>query len=294
MTDKNFKYEPAKTVVEIGCNHMGDFSIACELIDLAKHSGAKIVKFQKRFNKELLTEMQYNTPHPVIENSYGNTYGEHREYLEFTLDEHRKLKNYCEKNNLIYSTSVWDLTSAKEISSLNPDFIKIPSACNNNYKILEYLRDNFSGQVHVSLGMTSQEEVEQIINLFEVGNFAKDRLVIYACTSGYPVEANESCLLEIRRLYDLYHDKVYEIGFSGHHLGIALDIVAYTLGAKWIERHFTKNRAWKGTDHSASLEPQGLNKLIRDLDAAYLSLQYKEKEILDVEIIQRNKLKYRL
>jgi sialic acid synthase len=94
-------------------------------------------------------------------------------------------------------------------------------------------------------------------------------------------------------LYENYGSRVSEIGFSGHHLGIALDISAYTLGARWIERHFTKDRTWKGTDHAASLEPAGLKKLIRDLKYTYKALSFKSEEILPIEAEQRNKLKNR-
>merc|ERR1711972_752311 len=100
------------------------------------------------------------------------------------------------------------------------------------------------------------------------------------------------CMLEISRLYAEYGDRVKEIAFSGHHLGIAVDIAAYALGATWIERHFTKDRTWKGTDHAASLEPAGLGKLIRDLKATYTSLTYKSMDILDLEKAQRAKLKW--
>jgi sialic acid synthase len=293
MEGNDLKYEEPKIVAEIGCNHMGSFETAKELILLAKQSGVGYVKFQKRCNKELLTEEQYNAPHPVPDNSYGNTYGAHREFLEFDVDQHKKLKGYCEEIGITYSTSVWDLTSAKEIASLNPEFIKIPSACNNHFEMLRYLRDHFDGQVQISLGMTTPEEAEQIVNLFEETDAAKPKLMIYACTSGYPVSAEESCLLEITKLYEKFADRVNEIGFSGHHLGISLDIAAYTLGAKWIERHFTKNRAWKGTDHAASLEPQGLAKLSRDLSAVHAAMSLKEQDILDIEKVQREKLKYR-
>ena len=251
------------------------------------------MKFQKRCNKELLTEEQYNAPHPVPDNSYGDNYGAHREFLEFNINQHSQLKDYCEEIGITYSTSVWDLTSAREVVSLNPDFIKVPSACNNHFEMLEYLRDNFKGQVQISLGMTTAEETEKIVKLFEETNVAKTKLMIYACTSGYPVSAEESCLLEIVKLYEKYSNRVSEIGFSGHHLGISLDIAAYTLGAKWIERHFTKNRAWKGTDHAASLEPQGLSKLNRDLSAVYSAMIFKQQDILEIEKAQRDKLKYR-
>jgi len=288
-----FDYKEPKIIAEIGCNHMGDFSIAKELIDLAKQSGAKYVKFQKRNNKELLTIDQYNTPHPVPYNSYGSTYGEHREYLEFNLEQHKKLRDYCDDIGMIYSTSVWDVTSAKEMLSFEPEFLKVPSACNNNFEMLKVLRDEYKGQVQLSIGMTTKDEVEEIIKFFEETNQAKTRLLIYSCTSGYPVPAKDVALLEINWLYDTYEDRVNEIGFSGHHNGIALDVAAYTLGARWIERHFTKNRTWKGTDHAASLEPGGLSKLVRNLNATYEALHYKKEEILEIESVQREKLKNR-
>jgi sialic acid synthase len=294
MEGNDLKYEEPKIVAEIGCNHMGDINIAKELILLAKQSGVGYVKFQKRCNIELLTEEQYNAPHPVPDNSYGNTYGAHREFLEFDIDQHEKLKRYCEEIGITYSTSVWDLTSAKEIVSLQPEFIKVPSACNNHFEMLRYLRDHFDGQVQISLGMTTPAETEEIIKLFEEKEVAVKKLMIYACTSGYPVSAEESCLLEIPKLYEKYSHRVNEIGFSGHHLGIALDVAAYTLGAKWIERHFTKDRTWKGTDHAASLEPSGLQKLDRDLKSTHKALVSKQSDLLDVEIGMREKLKFRV
>ena len=250
------------------------------------------MKFQKRCIRELLTQEQYRAPHPNPVNSYGKTYGEHREYLEFTKEQHMQLKAYCERMGIIYSTSVWDLTSAKEITEINPEFIKIPSACNNNYKMLEWLRDNYDGGIHISIGMTTHKEEERLIRLFEDKGRSKD-LVIYACTSGYPVPFDKVCLLEIERIRSTYGNRVKKIGFSGHHLGIAVDVAAYMLGASVIERHYTLDRTWKGTDHVASLEPEGIRKLKRNLSATYTALRYKEKEILDIEAVQREKLKYR-
>lgn len=287
------EYKPAIVIAEIGCNHKGEMKIAKELIDLSVLSGADYAKFQKRNSKELLTKEQYDSPHPNQMHAYGNSYGDHREFLEFSKEQHKELKDYCESKRIGYSTSVWDLTSANEIIDLKPDYIKVPSACNNNFELLEILRDNYSGDIHISFGMTTKEEEEKIVSFFEKNNQAKKRLIIYACTSGYPVAFKDVNLLEIVRLYKSFEPKVKSIGFSGHHLGIAIDNVAYTLGAKYIERHFTKDRTWKGTDHSASLEPGGLSKLVRDLKASYLSLNYKEEDILDVEKVQREKLKYR-
>ncbi len=288
-----FDYKEPKVIAEIGCNHMGQMDIAKELIDLAKGAGVKYVKFQKRKNKELLTDEQFNAPHPVVENSYGETYGEHREYLEFNVAQNKELKNYCDTLDMVYSTSVWDVTSAKEMISFEPEFLKVPSACNNNFEMLRVLRDEFRGQVQLSIGMTTKLEVEEIVSFFEETSQAKTRLLIYSCTSGYPVPPKDIALLEINWLYENYGTRVNEIGFSGHHLGVALDVAAYTLGARWIERHFTKDRTWKGTDHAASLEPQGLQKLARDLTASYEALKFKDSEILPIEKVQRDKLKNR-
>ena len=278
-------------IAEIGCNHKGDMNIAKEMISTAAiFCKVDAVKFQKRCNKELLTPEEYNAPHPNPYNSYGKTYGEHREFLEFNLEQHRELKAYCEEMHVTYSTSVWDLTSAREIVSLNPEFIKVPSACNLNKALLQYLIDNYSGKIHLSFGMTTPDEEEKIVSLFEASGRGKD-LVIYSCTSGYPVPFDDICLLEINKLKERFDNRVEGIGFSGHHLGIAVDAAAIALGAQYVERHFTLDRTWKGTDHAASLEPDGMRRLARDCRAVAKALQYKKVEVLPIEEVQRNKLK---
>ncbi|HZJ76403.1 MAG TPA: N-acetylneuraminate synthase family protein, partial [Oscillospiraceae bacterium] len=113
------------------------------------------------------------------------------------------------------------------------------------------------------------------------------------CTSGYPVPFEDVCLLEINVLREKYENKVKAIGFSGHHLGTAVDIAACTLGASYIERHYTLDRTWKGTDHSASLEPESMRRLVRDLNDVQSALTYKREEILDIEKVQREKLKFK-
>lgn len=280
-------------IAEAGCNHKGEMVIAKDLIETAAHyCKADAIKFQKRCNRELLTEEQYNAPHPNPANSYGATYGEHREFLEFSAAQHAQLKAWCEEAGITYSTSVWDLTSAKEIAPLEPEFIKIPSACNNHYPMLEWLCDNYGGEVQVSLGMTTREEEEGLISLFERKGRAKD-LVVFSCTSGYPVPYADVCLLEIKRIIEAYGDRVKKVGFSGHHLGIAIDAAAYALGAQVIERHYTLDKTWKGTDHAASLEPDELHDLVRDLNNIHEALAYKSEEVLGIEAVQRAKLKYR-
>lgn len=282
-----------KIIAEIGCNHKGDMEIAKKMINVAAiYCGADVVKFQKRNNKELLSKEQYYSPHPNPENSYGSTYGEHREFLEFTIDQHQEIKKYCEELGVVYSTSVWDMTSAKEIASLNPDLIKIPSAMNNHFEMIGWLCENYEGEIHISTGMTNYDEIDTLIQFFIKKGKNKD-LVLYNCTSGYPVPYSDICLKEITRLREKYENVVKNIGFSGHHIGTTIDIAAYSLGAEWIERHFTLDRTWKGTDHSASLEPEDLKKLVTDLNNLKEALKYKREEILDIEKVQREKLKYR-
>jgi sialic acid synthase len=281
----------ATLIAEIGCNHRGEMETARELIRIAAvYCGVEAVKFQKRDVRALLSPEQYDAPHPNPANSYGNTYGAHREFLEFDADQHRQLKSWCDEFDVEYGCSVWDLQSARTIIGLHPNSIKIPSACNTDYPMLEWIANNHAGEIQVSVGMTTRDEEATIVNLFANAGRAHD-LVVLSCTSGYPVPFEDVCLLEIERLQEAWGSTVKSIGFSGHHLGIAVDIAALTLGAKVIERHFTLDRTWKGTDHAASLEPEGMRRLHRDLAAVSSALTRKSDEILDIEAVQRAKLK---
>jgi sialic acid synthase len=284
--------KPPTVIAEIGCNHKGDMEIAREMI-LVAATFCKVdgVKFQKRNPKELLSPEEYNSPHPNPVHAYGKTYGEHREYLELDLDRHKQLQTWCNEFGISYSSSVWDVTSAREIASLHPPHIKIPSACNLHFELLDFLCGHYEGEIHVSFGMTRRDEEQQVVSHFQKRGRAKD-LVIYSCTSGYPVAFEDIALYEITRLKESYGKVVKAVGFSGHHLGIAADVAAMTLGANWIERHYTLDRTWKGTDHAASLEPDGLRRLVRDLRNVGRALEYKRTEMLEVEEVQRAKLKW--
>ena len=150
-------------------------------------------------------------------NAYGPTYGAHREPLEFTVDQHRRLKEVCEEWGVHYSSSVWDMTSAHDIAGLQPAFIKVPSATNTHLDLLRFLCDHFGGEIHVSLSMTTRAEEARIVETIAARRRLEDT-VLYACTSGYPVAFDELCLLEIRRLRRGSVTTVKAIGFSGHHL----------------------------------------------------------------------------
>ncbi len=260
-----------KVIAEIGCVHAGSLDRAKELADLVKLCGADFIKTQKRCPIESVPKKMQNLPHPNERFSYGKTYLEHREKLELSIAQHAELKRYCERIGLHYSSSVWDITSAHEIISLKPHHIKIPSACNSNFALLDTLFENYEGKIHISTGMTDSHDMLALQNYL---SDKVDRVVIYHCTSEYPCPFERLYLNELKKLADLFPGA--EIGFSDHGFGIAADIAAFMLGATWIERHFVDDRTFRHTDASVSLEPDGLRRLCRDLKAVEKTLRYKE------------------
>jgi len=290
-------YKKATVIAELGCVHAGKMDRAKMLIGLAAKCGADVVKFQKRNPKECVPKEWWDKPHPNLAFAYGETYLKHRINLELSQDQHADLKKCCEDNGVIYSTSVWDMTSAKEIIALNPSFIKIPSACNNNRELIDYIYENYKGEVHISLGMTSPSGRKSIYINFFFNNPL--RTILYHCTSGYPVPFEKLYLMEIDKMRKICYAQEYiehdgidrRVGFSNHGYGIAADIAAYMLGATHIERHFVDDRMFPHSDSSASLEPQGLTKLCRDLENVYLSLKNKPMDIDEMEKEQMNKLR---
>lgn len=277
-----------KIMAEACCNHMGDLNIAIEMINVASsYCKADVVKFQKRNVRENLSPERYSGPHPNPNNAFGATYGEHREALEFDIEAHAVLKEHCEKVGVIYAVSVFDLTSAIECTEIGSKIIKIPSALNQNYEILDYLCEKFKGEMHISTGMTTSDELDRLMLYLGERRRLGD-VVLYACTSSYPCNFEDLYLNHIRALKDRFGKSLKAIGFSGHHNGIAADIAALALGASWFERHYTLDRTWKGTDQAASLEPDGLRKLIRDLNNVTLALADRPPGVLEVEKFNRH------
>ena len=284
MTNKIF------ITAEFCCNHMGDISIAKEMIDTLAVQDDKIdiIKFQKRTPKLILSKEQYAAPHPDSKNSYGKTYGEHREFLELSIEEHRQLKQYLEEKGFIYSSSVFDKNSLEEILSLNPRIIKFGASNNTDTKLIKYLTEHYDGEIHISMGCITRDEERQIIKAIEkkIGN-----VVLYACTSAYPTPVGNICLLEISRIKQEYGNAIKAIGFSGHHIGIYQDIAALALGATYFERHFTLNKSFKGTDHKISLEVSELNELVRAIRTVNKDLIYKPDSYLKCEEYVRETMK---
>ena len=279
-------------VAEVGCNHQGNVESAFELIRAAADCGCDVVKFQKRENRLLLTPSQYKAPHPVPENSFGTTYGEHRERLEFTASTHRILMAFCEEVGIQYSCSVWDTQSAMEIKKLNPQHIKIPSACNLKTDIINELAKDWDGVLHVSMGMINYAARDWLMKVaFSRIDFKS--VVFYHCTSGYPIEYKDAYLLEIGVIRDILTGAITTedyVGYSGHHLGTDLDLVAVGAGATWIERHFTLDKKAKGTDHSASLDYAEMKELVEKIRSIEDALEYK-RGIPEVEEEQIKKLR---
>lgn len=281
-----------KVIAEIGCSHIGSLKRAKKLAKLAKICGADVLKTQKRNPKESTKKELWDKPHPNQMYSYGKTYLEHRENVELSIEEHKELKEYCKEIDIEYSTSVWDMTSTKEVVHLNPNMIKIPSACNGRKDIMRYLFDNYNGEIHISTGMLTTKERNKLLSFLAAEYSRKrqlpyDKIIIYHCTSGYPVPFERLYLKEIPELCKGY----YPVGFSNHGYGIAMGPVAYILGARYFEYHFIDDRLFPHTDSSNSLEPQGLNKLVRDLKATEKALQHKPNKLEPIELEQIYKLR---
>lgn len=287
-------------IAELGGNHSGDMHTARRMVEIVANyctehfqlTGDKprpYVKFQKRTcTLELYPD--WLKPHPNPAHAYGGTYLEHRRALEFDIAQHHELKTYAGLQGAGYSCSVWDIPAAKQVITLEPEWVKVPSACNQDYDMLAYLIDNYAGDIHISLGMTTRNEVARLYDFLTLSGSAH-RTVFYACTSNYPVEPESVCLRELDWIQRAY-PALKAVGFSGHHHGIAVDMAAVAMGAKYIERHFTLNRTWKGTDHSASLEPDGFRKLLRDVGNVEKGMGSKPVGgLLACEEGQREKLK---
>jgi len=263
-------------IAEVGHNHQGNLEQALKLIHAASSAGASAVKFQKRDNKTLFTPNMYDEPYNS-ENSFGDSYGLHRDALEFGVEEYKICMAEAEKLNILFFATAFDFNSADFLQALNMPLYKIASGDLANLPLLEYVA-RFEKPMIISTGGSNFEMIETAVNAIRKfhNNFA-----ILQCTASYPASFDQLNLRVIEKLRSLYPENV--IGYSGHDNGIAMSTVAFTLGARIIEKHFTLNRALKGTDHAFSLEPQGLGKLVRDLRRASAALGDGEKVIYENE-----------
>ncbi len=263
-------------IAEIGNNHQGSIDKAIELIKAAKDSGASAVKFQKRFNKELYTEEFYNTPYIHV-NAYAKTYGKHRDYLEFSFIQYKKLMNYAKKIGIIFFATPFDFKSVDFLEKLKVPCYKIASGDLTNTPLQVYIAKK-NKPVFLSTGGGTYKDIDRAVK--NITRFNK-KLMILHCTASYPAEISDMNLNIISKLIKKYPKNI--IGLSDHENGIDAASVAYMLGARVFEKHFTLNRSWKGTDQSFSLEPIGLKKLCRNLNRIPKMLGSNEKKFLKSE-----------
>jgi sialic acid synthase len=263
-------------IAEIGHNHQGSLEQAKAMLTMAKDCGANAVKLQKRSNRTLYTREFFEQPYDN-EFSFGPTYGEHREALELGHDDYVELKRYAQELGITFFATPFDFESADFLAELDMPAYKIASADLVNTPLLRHVAA-FGRPLLLSTGGANIDDIDRAIETVRPIN---QQLAIMQCTAAYPCETEDLNLQVITTLRERYPD--YVVGLSDHQNGISMALVAYMLGARVIEKHFTLNHAWKGTDHGFSLMPEGLRKLVRDLQRIPVALGDGVKRPLPVE-----------
>ena len=267
---------PCYVVAEIGHNHQGDLQQAKELIDAAKECGADAVKLQKRSNRTLYTREFFDQPYDN-EFSFGRTYGEHREALELSSRDYRELQEHARNAGITFFATAFDFESADFLAELDVPAFKFASGDIRNTPLLRHVA-SFGKPMLLSTGGANLADVERAVEAILPLN---GKLCVLQCTAAYPADTDDLNLSVITTLRERFPELV--IGLSDHQNGIAMAVVAYMLGARLIEKHFTLNHASKGTDHAFSLMPEGMRKLVRDLQRVPGALGDGVKRPLPVE-----------
>ena len=257
-------------IAEIGHNHQGSVENCKKLIAKAKMSGANAVKLQKRNNKKLYTKEFYNSLYDNP-NSYGKTYGEHREKLEFDEEQYKELFNFSKDLDITLFATPFDFTSLEFLEKLDCPFYKVASADITFIQLIKKIAET-NKPIIISTGYSSFDDIDRILNSVEF----KNDVAFLQCSSIYPADPEHINLNVIPELIKRYKNNI--IGYSGHDSGILIPSIAYMLGARIIEKHFTTSRSLKGTDHGMSLEPEGLTKLCNGFTKIRDSLGVHEKK----------------
>lgn len=263
---------PCFIIAEIGINHNGDINIAKKLIDLAVEYGFDAVKFQKRTIEEVYTKEELAKPR---ENPFGPTNGDLKKGLEFNEEEYKEIDEYCKQKNIIWFASPWDIKSIEFLEKFNIPCYKIPSALLTDKDFLQSIQAT-GKPILLSTGMSTEEQIDKALNILKGSEIA-----ILHCTSTYPSKLEELNLEYIRTLQKKYPN--YPIGYSGHEPGLLPSVIATSYGAALVERHVTTNRTLWGSDHAASLEPRGMELLVRDIRTLPLIKGNGIKKIYDTE-----------
>jgi N-acetylneuraminate synthase/sialic acid synthase len=263
-------------IAEIGHNHQGSLEKAKELFAAAKECGVQAVKLQKRDNRNLFTREMFDKPYEN-ENSFGPTYGLHREALEFGRAEYAALVSCAAELGLTFFATAFDFGSADFLAELDMPAYKIASGDVNNLPLLKHVA-GFQRPMIISTGGASLADVRRVYETIKPIN---PQIALLQCTASYPAEAEHMNLRVIETFRREFPDAV--VGLSDHQNGIAMSVIAYALGARIVEKHFTLNHAAKGTDHAFSLEPIGMRKLVRDLRRARVALGDGDKRVYPEE-----------
>jgi len=264
-------------IAEIGHNHQGSLEKAQDLFKAAKECGVDAVKLQKRHNRSLYTSALYNKSYDS-ENSFGPTYGEHREALEFGRAEYLELQAYAKELGLLFFATAFDFESADFLAELDMPVYKVASGDLKSTQLLEYIA-KIGKPMIVSTGGATMEDVRRAYDTIMPWN---QQLALLQCTAAYPVSYEQLNLKVISTYREAFADVV--VGLSDHENGIAMAVAAYVLGARIVEKHFTLNHTWKGTDQAFSLEPIGMRKLVRDLRRVRIALGDGQKVVYPSEI----------
>lgn len=271
---------PAYIIGEIGINHNGDIDVAKQLIDLAKWAGADAVKFQKR-TPELATppdqrDKMRETPWGYI------TYLDYRYKVEFDEAAYREIDAHCKQKGMDWFVSVWDLESIDFMEAFDTPCYKVPSAAMTDHEMLRKLKRT-GRPIILSTGMSTDEQIKASVDV--VGT---DNLVLTHTTSTYPCEPEE---LNLRMIQTLLEQYPCPVGYSGHEVGLVTSAVAVAMGACLVERHITLDRAMWGTDQAASVEPGGLQKLVKYIRVTEQSLGDGKKRVYDSELPSLKKMR---
>jgi sialic acid synthase len=274
-------------IAEIGHNHQGDLEQCKRMFDTAKQCGANAVKLQKRDNRTLYTKAMYDSPYDN-RNSYAPTYGAHREKLEFGQREFVELIAYAKKIGITFFSTAFDIPSADFLAELDMPAYKIASGDLTNLQLLRHVAKLGKPMVVSTGGATMDDVVRAYRTIMPIN----PQLCILQCTSGYPAEFEELNLKVIQSFRERFPDVV--IGLSSHDNGIAMALVAYVMGAGVVEKHFTLNRAAKGTDHAFSLTPEGLHRMVRDLRRTHQAVGDGVKRCYESEVAPLKKMQKKL
>ena len=263
---------PCFVIAEIGINHNGDLSVAKRLIDVAAAAGCDAVKFQKRTVEVVYSQEELDRPR---ESPFGETNRALKLGLEFGQPEYEEIDRHCRERGILWFASCWDEASVDFIESFQPPCFKIPSALLTHDGLLRHHR-SFCRPILLSTGMSTMDEIRHAVGVLG----AKD-LILMQCTSTYPSHPEE---LNLRVIHTLQREFPCPVGYSGHEVGLQTSLAAFVLGASAVERHITLDRAMWGSDQSASIEPQGLERLVRDIRVIEEALGDGHKRVYDSEL----------